>query len=109
MYVINIHIIDIDNLVYISSIFFAILTILITFMLITCFTSEIRDTASDVIPLISQLFPGMINTGQRFVLMLLQRQALRFADDLDGKQSVSEWDRDPSAFARKIRPLISGS
>ena len=41
--------------------------------------------------------------------MLLQRQALRFADDLDGKQSVSEWDRDPAAFARKIRPLISGS
>lgn len=70
---------------------------------------EMREAAGSMLPLISDLFPGMVNTGQRFVLMLLQRQALRLADDLDGKQSVTEWDRDPSAFARKVRPLMRGS
>lgn len=67
---------------------------------------EMREAAGSMIPLISDLFPGVVNTSQRFVLMLLQRQALRLADDLDGKQSVAEWDRDPSAFARRIRPLM---
>ncbi|KAH7278615.1 hypothetical protein KP509_38G049000 [Ceratopteris richardii] len=70
---------------------------------------ELRQAANDILPLIPDLFPGVVNTGQKFILMLLQRQALRLADDLDGKRSITEWDKDPSAFARKIRPLLRGS
>ncbi|MCO5587978.1 hypothetical protein L7F22_041931 [Adiantum nelumboides] len=70
---------------------------------------EMREAAGSMLPLMSGLFPGMVNTGQKFILMLLQRQALRLADDLDGKHSIAEWDRDPSAFARRMRPLMRGS
>eukprot|EP00252_Welwitschia_mirabilis_P026830 TRINITY_DN8952_c0_g1_i3.p1 TRINITY_DN8952_c0_g1~~TRINITY_DN8952_c0_g1_i3.p1 ORF type:complete len:245 (+),score=45.31 TRINITY_DN8952_c0_g1_i3:139-873(+) len=50
-----------------------------------------------LLPLVPDLFPGMTVTAQRFMSMLLQRQALRLADDLDGKKSRISWERDPVA------------
>ncbi|CAM6091149.1 unnamed protein product [Calypogeia fissa] len=67
--------------------------------------SEILEIAQDTVPLFFDLLPGVTTAGQRFSAMLLQRLTLRFADDLDGTNSVLEWNRDPTASARDIRPL----
>lgn len=69
----------------------------------TTFVSGIPELVQGVIPMMPDLFPGIVMTAQRFILMLLQRQALRLADDLDGKNSVLVWERDPTAFARQVR------
>lgn len=55
--------------------------------------------------LFRDMAPGVTTAAQRFLVMLTQRQALRFADDLDGRNSVSEWEKDPAALARSIRPF----
>jgi hypothetical protein len=65
---------------------------------------EFAEIAQDMAPIVRELLPGVTTAAQRFVIMLIQRQSLRLADDLDGHHSVGEWDRDPAAFARKIRP-----
>ncbi|CAM6084874.1 unnamed protein product [Calypogeia fissa] len=67
--------------------------------------SEILEIAQDTVPLFFDLLPGVTTAGQRFSAMLLQRLTLRFADDLDGTNSVLEWNKDPTASARDIRPL----
>ena len=61
-------------------------------------------------PLAWSMLPGMTTAAQRFLIMLMQRQALRLADDLDGGNSVAMWDADPAAFARFVQPreLLEG-
>lgn len=68
------------------------------------FYAEFAEIAQDMAPIVRELLPGVTTAAQRFVIMLIQRQSLRLADDLDGHHSIGEWDRDPAAFARKIRP-----
>lgn len=70
-----------------------------------CGLSDFTELGRDVIPLIGEMWPGVLTTGQRFIIMLLQRQALRLADDLDGSNSVEFWERDPAQLARQIQPL----
>nr|PNR54038.1 hypothetical protein PHYPA_007714 [Physcomitrium patens] len=67
--------------------------------------TEFADIAQDVGPVVKDLLPGVRTIAQRFAIMLFQRQALRLADDLDGRHSVRGWDEDPAAFARRIRPF----
>jgi len=69
------------------------------------FVSGISELVQGVIPVMPDLFPGIVMTTQRFILMLLQRQALRLADDLDGNNSIVVWERDPTAFARRVRSV----
>lgn len=71
----------------------------------TTFVSGISELVQGVIPVMPDLFPGIVMTTQRFILMLLQRQALRLADDLDGNNSIVVWERDPTAFARRVRSV----
>ena len=51
-----------------------------------------------------QITAGVITASTRFWLMLLHRKALRYADDLDGTNSLVYWDKDPAAYARHVRP-----
>lgn len=71
----------------------------------TTFVSGISELVQGVIPVMPDLFPGIVMATQRFILMLLQRQALRLADDLDGNNSIVVWERDPTAFARHVRSI----
>lgn len=71
----------------------------------TTFVSGISELVEGVIPVMPDLFPGIVIATQRFILMLLQRQALRLADDLDGNNSIVVWERDPTAFARHVRSI----
>eukprot|EP00850_Spirogloea_muscicola_P000970 SM000003S11215 [mRNA] locus=s3:1611199:1615417:+ [translate_table: standard] len=64
----------------------------------------VGSIAGEMFPLLRDILPGATTFAQRFALMLLQRQALRFADDLDGRRSVAEWEKDPAASARLIKP-----
>ncbi|GJP34432.1 hypothetical protein CLOM_g18875 [Closterium sp. NIES-68] len=59
----------------------------------------------DAAPLIVSIVPGAATTATRFLAMLLQRQSLRLADDLDGGDSVQQWEADPYSLARSIRPF----
>ncbi|CAI5484720.1 unnamed protein product [Closterium sp. Yama58-4] len=56
-------------------------------------------------PLMFSVLPGAATTATRFLVMLLQRQLLRLADDLDGGDSVQQWEADPYSLARSIRPF----
>ncbi|CAK9871622.1 unnamed protein product [Sphagnum jensenii] len=55
--------------------------------------AELAEMAQDLLPVLRDLFPGLTTAAQRFVVMLIQRQALRLADDLDGGNSLREWDQ----------------
>eukprot|EP00897_Mesotaenium_endlicherianum_P000433 jgi/Mesen1/10390/ME000081S09789 len=66
--------------------------------------ADFAELAREVGPVVRDMLPGITTAAQRFVVMLAQRQALRLADDLDGSNSVAEWERDPAAIARSIRP-----
>ncbi|KAL3677092.1 hypothetical protein R1sor_027040 [Riccia sorocarpa] len=68
---------------------------------------DILADARDSLPFFLDLLPGVATAAQRFILILLQRQALRFADDLDGTSSVDAWNKDAMAAARGIQPLRS--
>ncbi|KAL3687877.1 hypothetical protein R1sor_014186 [Riccia sorocarpa] len=68
---------------------------------------DILADARDNLPFFLDLLPGVATAAQRFILILLQRQALRFADDLDGTSSVDAWNKDAMAAARGIQPLRS--
>ncbi|KAJ7548841.1 hypothetical protein O6H91_07G029700 [Diphasiastrum complanatum] len=68
-------------------------------------TTGIAEVAQGVMPMFWDLIPGCTSVAQRFIVMLAQRQALRLADDLDGRRSITDWDKDPSALARQIRPV----
>ena len=63
------------------------------------------ELGREVVPFVAEMGPGILTTGQRFLAMLMQRQALRLADDLDGSNSVAEWEKDPAQLARTIKPL----
>ncbi|GLJ48114.1 hypothetical protein SUGI_1015930 [Cryptomeria japonica] len=68
------------------------------------FLTEMAGLVQGMIPLMPDLFPGILMTSQRFLLMLLQRKALRLADDLDGKNSLAVRERDPIAFSHRAGP-----
>lgn len=68
------------------------------------FLTEMTGLVQGMIPLMPDLFPGILMTSQRFLLMLLQRKALRLADDLDGKNSLAVRERDQIAFAHLAGP-----
>ncbi|GBG66463.1 hypothetical protein CBR_g61506 [Chara braunii] len=53
----------------------------------------VAEAAQDIVPLLYELLPGFSVTVQRFTIMLLQRLTLRLADDLDGQNSIAEWER----------------
>ena len=53
-----------------------------------------------------QITTGAVMASTRFWLMLLHRKALRYADDLDGTNSLVYWNKDPAAHARHVRPLM---
>ncbi len=55
--------------------------------------AELAEMAQDLLPVLRDLFPGLTTAAQRFVVMLIQRQALRLADDLDGGNSLREWEQ----------------
>lgn len=57
-------------------------------------------------PLLASLLPGAATTVLRFVVMLVHRQALRLADDLDGGDSVMQWEADPYSLARSVKPIM---
>lgn len=72
-----------------------------------------KQTAADmtvathsITALIPDVAAGVTTASMRFWLMLLHRKALRFADDLDGRNSLIYWNRDPAASARHVRPLV---
>ena len=67
--------------------------------------ADSAEVVRGLVSLVSDMWPGMATAAQRFLVMLLQRQALRFADDLDGQTSVQQWEKDPAALARKLQPL----
>ncbi|BBN18853.1 aarF domain-containing kinase [Marchantia polymorpha subsp. ruderalis] len=67
--------------------------------------SDILAFSQESWPIFLDLLPGVTTAAQRFATILIQRQALRFADDLDGTNSVEEWDKDAMASARNIQPL----
>ncbi|MCO5553207.1 hypothetical protein L7F22_006728 [Adiantum nelumboides] len=71
-----------------------------------------RNTVADMTAMthsITALLPGfaggVATASTRFWFMLLHRKALRFADDLDGRNSLTYWNKDPAASARHVRPL----
>lgn len=45
--------------------------------------TEVFEVAQDVLPFLRDLLPGITSSSRRFLVMLLQRQALRLADDLE--------------------------
>jgi hypothetical protein len=49
----------------------------------TLVLTEVFEVAQDVLPFLRDLLPGITSSTQRFLVMLLQRQALRLADDLE--------------------------
>lgn len=67
--------------------------------------ADMTIAAGSLRVLIPDLALGVTTASLRFLVMLLHRKALRLADDLDGKNSLVHWNRDPAASARHVKPL----
>ncbi|KAI5067323.1 hypothetical protein GOP47_0017851 [Adiantum capillus-veneris] len=63
--------------------------------------TEMTTTTHSITALFPEFAGGMATASARFWFMLLHRKALRFADDLDGRNSLMYWNMDPAASARK--------
>ncbi|KAH7332390.1 hypothetical protein KP509_20G085000 [Ceratopteris richardii] len=61
--------------------------------------------AHNIASFFPQISGGVISASTRFWIMLLHRKLLRFADDLDGENSLVYWNMDPAAIARNVKPL----
>lgn len=75
----------------------------------TLVLTEVFEVAQDVLPFLRDLLPGITSSTQRFLVMLLQRQALRLADDLEAasikKGASTHFEHSTTTISTKILPV----
>lgn len=69
--------------------------------------ADIFEVAQDVLPFLRELLPGVTASAQKFLTLLLQRQALRLAEDLDAarKEAPGRLDKSARAHSTSIQRL----
>lgn len=75
----------------------------------TLVLTEVFEVAQDILPFLRDLLPGITSSTQRFLVMLLQRQALRLAEDLEAanikKGAFTHSEHSTTTITTKIFPV----